>query len=196
MLCILWQVDYNGCFGWRYSVWLLPPMVWCNFCSQCFPFSAFAFCTLYVSPGWKTPYWLMYYHVSKHQHITKFPSSQLFPFNECTTIEFYLCQSNIFSEEKSNGTSHLASFILDASYWTVFLVLDVPQQSVIIQFQFSFKPKNRYQYGWIPILFISFDTSSFLLYVIHIFTFHSLNWIELIFICMELGLSLLLLFII
>lgn len=58
---VFWQDDHNRCIGWRYSVWFLPPVVWCNLCCQCFPFSAFAFCTLYISADWQTSNWLIFH---------------------------------------------------------------------------------------------------------------------------------------
>lgn len=46
------QDYHNRGIGWGNSIWLLPSVVWCNLCSQCFPLSSLAFCTLYISPGW------------------------------------------------------------------------------------------------------------------------------------------------
>lgn len=47
-----WQDNYNRCIGWWHSVWFLSSMVWCHFCSQCLPFFAFTFSTVYISSGW------------------------------------------------------------------------------------------------------------------------------------------------
>ena len=82
------QGDHHRCFGWWYSVWLLPPLVWCYICGECVLVLALDISPVHLPASRQASNWLMHPVPPVHSVLFNHYLSKVCAYTTCYCINW------------------------------------------------------------------------------------------------------------